>query len=103
MPIWEMLLNPRLPFLLAALCFALLAFARPAGAQDCYSAAIAKPVAGHYALTVQSRCKAPVELAVCWRWGANASPQNYKLSRPGTVTFLGPEQAAENAATTTWL
>ena len=93
----------RLPLLLAALCLALLAFAPSTRAQDCYTARIATPVAGRYALTVQSRCKAPVALAVCWRWGANASPQNYRLSRPGTVTFLGPEQAADNAATTTWI
>ncbi len=104
MPNWELPVNPRLAhLLLAGLCLALLAFAPSARAQDCYSAKVAAPLAGHYALTVQSRCKAPVALAVCWRWGTNASPQNYKLARPGTVTFLGPEQTAENAATTTWL
>lgn len=72
-------------------------------AADCYSAAIAAPAGGHYALSVQNRCKAPVALAVCWRWGGNTSPQSYKLSRSGTVTFLGPEQTKETAATTTWL
>jgi hypothetical protein len=88
--------------LLSAFCLAALFDAGNAAA-DCYSAVIAAPAGGHYALTVQNRCKAPVALAVCWRWGGNASPQSYRLSRPGTVTFLGPEQTKEPAATTTWL
>jgi hypothetical protein len=88
--------------LLAAFCLAAL-FDAGSAAADCYSATIAAPAGGHYALSVQNRCKAPVALAVCWRWDGNASQQNYKLSRPGTVTFLGPEQTKETAATTTWL
>ena len=87
---------------LSGLCLGALLDAGSAAA-DCYSAAIVKPLGGHYALNVDNRCAKPAALAVCWRWPGGVQVQNYRLSRPGRVTFLGPEATAGSAATTSWL
>jgi hypothetical protein len=70
---------------------------------DCYTAGIVKPVAGHYALNVDNRCAKPAALAVCWRWPGGVQADTYRLSKPGKVTFLGPEATTGSAATSTWL
>ena len=88
--------------LLPALCLGTLLDAGSAAA-DCYSAAIVKPLGGHYALNVDNRCAKPTALAVCWRWSGGSQAETYRLSRPGRVTFLGPEAASGSAATSTWL
>jgi hypothetical protein len=88
--------------LLSGLCLGVL-FDAGSAAADCYSAAIAKPLGGHYALNVDNRCAKPAALAVCWRWPGGVQADTYRLSRPGRVTFLGPEATSGSAATTTWL
>jgi len=70
---------------------------------DCTTASIASPLAGHYALRVDSRCTKPAVLAVCWRWPGGVQAETYRLSKPGNVTFLGPEATTGSAATTNWL
>jgi len=72
-------------------------------AADCYIAGIVKPVAGHYALNVDNRCAKPAALAVCWRWPGGVQADTYRLSKPGKVTFLGPEATTGSAAASTWL
>ncbi len=84
---------------LLALAFALSGEARA----DCTTAAIAPPLAGHYALNVDNRCAKPAQLAVCWRWPGGVEASTYRLSKPGRVTFLGPEATTGSAATSTWL
>ena len=82
----------------------LLAFAASGEARaDCATAAIAPPLAGHYALNVDNRCAKPAQLAVCWRWPGGVEAATYRLSKPGRVTFLGPEATTGSAATSTWL
>lgn len=70
---------------------------------DCTTATIAPPLAGHYALSVDNRCTKPAVLAVCWRWPGGVEASIYRLSKPGRVTFLGPEVTIGSAATSTWL
>jgi len=88
--------------LLSALGIAALLDAGSAAA-DCYSAAIVKPLGGHFALNVDNRCGKPAALAVCWRWPGGVQADTYRLSRPGRVTFLGPEATSGSAVTSTWL
>jgi hypothetical protein len=91
-------------FALAGLLLTLIAAVTCGSARaDCYTAGIAKPVAGHYALDVDNRCRKPAALAVCWRWPDGVQAETYRLSKPGKVTFLGPEATAGSAATSTWL
>jgi len=70
---------------------------------DCTTASITPPLAGHYALSVDNRCAKPAQLAVCWRWPGGVKAETYRLSKPGRVTFLGPEVTTGSAATSTWL
>lgn len=70
---------------------------------DCVSAKPGTPYDQHYTLTVENRCKAPVDLAVCWRWQSGAEPRTYRLSHPGSVTFLGPNAVGSQPASTIWL
>lgn len=69
---------------------------------DCVSAHVASPTDRHYALVVENNCAAPIALAVCWRWPSGAEPQHYRLSRTGSVTFLGPEVVEGQTATAIW-
>jgi hypothetical protein len=89
-----------------ALIASLLTFAFAASGEaraDCATAAIAPPLAGHYALNVDNRCAKPAQLAVCWRWPGGVQAETYRLSKSGRVTFLGPEATTGSAATSTWL
>ena len=70
---------------------------------DCVSAKPGNPYDKHYTLTVDNRCRGPVQLAVCWRWPGGAEPRSYRLSRAGSVTFLGPDAVGNEAASTIWL
>ena len=70
---------------------------------DCLSATPGTPYDKHYTLTVDNRCKAPVALAVCWRWPGGAEPRSYHLSHAGSVTFLGPDAVGSDPARTIWL
>lgn len=76
-------------------------FCRNASA-DCVSAHVAGPTDRHYTLVVENNCTAPIALAVCWRWPGGAEPQHYRLSRAGSVTFLGPEVVEGRTATAVW-
>jgi hypothetical protein len=89
-------------FVFGAIGLALGLVCRTASA-DCVSAQVASPTDRHYTLNVENHCKAPVALAVCWRWPGSAEAQTYRLSRAGNVTFLGPEVVAGDPASAIWL